>query len=152
MLESIVGGGGVLVPPPGYMKGVRELCDKYDILLHLDEVMVGFGRTGKLFGFQHFDGVIPDIVTCAKGISSAALPISMMACRKHIMDSFEDKPLGWVSTYEAHPVTMACVSKEKLYSSRAFSYSYYFFLITKLEFTHLLLVLHHVKKHSHSKI
>lgn len=113
--ESIIGGGGVLVPPPGYMQGVRELCDKYDILLHLDEVMVGFGRTGKLFGFQHYDGVIPDIVTAAKGLSSAALPISMTACRKHIMEAFEDKPLGWGSTYQAHPVSMACAYENVKY-------------------------------------
>ena len=66
--------------------------------MHCDEVMVGFGRTGELFGFQHYEGVIPDIVTAAKGISSAALPISMMATRKHIMDDFDEKPLGWGST------------------------------------------------------
>jgi taurine--2-oxoglutarate transaminase len=106
--ESVVGGGGVLVPPPGYMQGVRAICDKYDILLHCDEVMVGFGRTGKLFGFQHYDGVVPDIVTAAKGLSSAALPISMMATRQPIMEAFDDMPLGWGSTYQAHPVAMAC--------------------------------------------
>jgi len=106
--ESIVGSGGVLVPPKGYMQGVRALCDKYSILMHCDEVMVGFGRTGKLFGFQHFDGVIPDIVTAAKGITSSALPLSMTACRKHILESFEEKPLGWGSTYQAHPVAMTC--------------------------------------------
>jgi adenosylmethionine-8-amino-7-oxononanoate aminotransferase len=106
--ESVVGGGGVLVPPPGYMQGVRAICDKYNILLHCDEVMVGFGRTGKLFGFQHYDGVIPDILTAAKGLSSAALPISMMAVRKHIQEAFDDKPLGWGSTYAAHPVAVAC--------------------------------------------
>lgn len=107
-LESIVGTGGVIVPPEGYMQGVRAICDKYDILLHCDEVMVGFGRTGKLFGFQHFEGVIPDIVTAAKGISSAAVPMSMCATRKHIMEAFEERPLGWGSTYASHPVAMAC--------------------------------------------
>lgn len=106
--ESVVGGGGTIVPPEGYMQGVRAMCDKYEILLHMDEVMVGFGRTGKMFGFQLYEGVMPDIVTAAKGLSSAALPISMMACRKPIFDSFEDKPLGWGSTYQAHPVAMAC--------------------------------------------
>lgn len=105
--ESVVGGGGVHMPPKGYMQGVRAICDKYDILLHLDEVMVGFGRTGKMFAFQHYDGVLPDIVTAAKGLTAAALPLSMTVCRKHIMDSFEDKPLGWGSTYQAHPVSMA---------------------------------------------
>jgi len=107
-IESIVGSGGVIVPPKGYMQGVRAICDKYDILLQFDEVMAGFGRTGELFGFQNFDGVLPDILTSAKGLSSAALPISMTACRKHIMDAFEEKPLGWGSTYQAHPVSMAC--------------------------------------------
>lgn len=113
--ESVVGGGGVLIPPKGYMQGVRAICDKYDILLHCDEVMVGFGRTGKLFGFQHFDGVIPDIVTAAKGITSAALPLSMMATRKHIMDAFDDMPLGWGSTYQGHPVAMACAYENVKY-------------------------------------
>lgn len=107
-LESIVGTGGAIIPPKGYMQGVRAICDKYDILLHMDEVMMGFGRTGKMFGFQHFDGVIPDIVTGAKGLSSAAIPISMTACRKHIMDAFEEESLGWGSTYQAHPVAMTC--------------------------------------------
>lgn len=74
----------------------------------MDEVMVGFGRTGELFGFQNYEGVIPDIVTAAKGVTSAALPLSMCAARKHIMEAFEDKPLGWGSTYASHPVAMAC--------------------------------------------
>ena len=106
--ESVIGGGGVLIPPEGYMQGVRAMCDKYDILMHCDEVMVGFGRTGQLFGFQNYKGVIPDIVTAAKGITSAILPLSMCATRKHIMEAFEDKALGWGSTYQAHPVAMAC--------------------------------------------
>ena len=106
--ESVIGGGGVLVPPPGYMQGVRAICDKYNILMHCDEVMVGFGRTGEMFGFQNYEGVIPDIVTAAKGITAASLPLSMTACRQHIMDKFEDIPLGWGSTYQAHPVAMAC--------------------------------------------
>jgi taurine---2-oxoglutarate transaminase len=113
--ESVIGGGGVIMPPPGYMQGVRAMCDKYNILMHCDEVMVGFGRTGKLFGFQNYEGVIPDIVTAAKGITSAILPLSMMACRKHIMDGFEDKPLGWGSTYQAHPVAMACAYENLKY-------------------------------------
>lgn len=113
--ESVVGGGGVLVPPPGYMQGVRAICDKYGILMHCDEVMVGFGRTGKLFGFQHNEGVIPDIVTAAKGISSAALPISMCAVRKDVMDTFNEKSIGWGSTYQAHPVAMACAYENVKY-------------------------------------
>jgi adenosylmethionine-8-amino-7-oxononanoate aminotransferase len=107
VMESIVGAGGCLVMPPGYMQGIRALCDQYGILMHVDEVMVGFGRTGKLFGFQNYEGVMPDIVSSAKGISSAAIPMSMTACNAEIMDFFEDKPLGWGSTYQAHPVAMA---------------------------------------------
>jgi 4-aminobutyrate aminotransferase-like enzyme len=63
MMESIVGAGGCLIMPKGYMQGIRAICDKYGILMHMDEVMVGFGRTGKLFGFQNYDGVLPDIVS-----------------------------------------------------------------------------------------
>lgn len=109
-LESIVGAGGVILPPKGYMPGVRALCDKYNILLHCDEVMVGFGRTGTLFGFQNelFEGILPDIVTAAKGISASLIPLSMTACRKHIMEAFEEKSIGWGSTYQAHPVALAC--------------------------------------------
>lgn len=107
MMESIVGAGGCLIMPPGYMQGIRAICDKYGILMHLDEVMVGFGRTGHLFGFQNYDGVMPDIITCAKGISGSAIPLSMTACSEEIMTFFDDKPLGWGSTYQAHPVAMA---------------------------------------------
>lgn len=108
MLESIVGAGGVLVPPKGYIEGVRALCDKYGIQLIMDEVMVGFGRTGKFWGFQHFDGVIPDIVTSAKGLSASYLPVSMVGVRQHLKDFFETKPLGWGATYASHPVSLAC--------------------------------------------
>merc|ERR1719428_2702620 len=101
MLESVVGAGGVLVPPVGYMQGVRALCDKYDVLLILDEVMSGFGRTGELWAFQHFNNVTPDIVTSAKGLTGAFLPMSMVGVREHIKRWFHDKPLGWGATYHA---------------------------------------------------
>lgn len=107
VLESIIGAAGCLIYPDGYLQGVRAICDKYGILMHVDEVMVGFGRTGKLFGFQHYEGVMPDIVTAAKGISGAAIPLSMTACSEEIMGYFEDKPLGYGSTYQAHPVAMS---------------------------------------------
>lgn len=107
MMESIVGAGGCLIMPDGYMQGIRAICDKYGILMHCDEVMVGFGRTGKLLGFQNYKGVMPDIVTSAKGISSAAIPLSMTACSQPIMDFFEERSLGWGSTYQAHPVALA---------------------------------------------
>merc|ERR1712072_1193553 len=108
MLESVVGAGGVLVPPAGYMQGVRALCDKYDILLILDEVMAGFGRTGEFWAFEHFDGVLPDIVTSAKGLTGAYLPMSLVGVREHIKQFFQNQPLGWGATYQAHPVAMAC--------------------------------------------
>jgi len=108
ILEPIVGAGGVLVSPKGYMEGVRALCDKYDILLIFDEVMVGFGRTGKFWGFQHFDGVIPDILTSAKGLSAAYQPIAVVGVRQKIKDFFMDTPLGWGATFANHPVAMAC--------------------------------------------
>lgn len=107
MMESIVGAGGCLIMPKGYMQGIRAICDKYGILMHVDEVMVGFGRTGKLFGFQNYEGVMPDIVSAGKGISGSAIPLSMTACSESIMNFFDDKPLGWGSTYQAHPVAMA---------------------------------------------
>eukprot|EP00941_MAST-03F_sp_MAST-3F-sp1_P002473 g2473.t1 len=108
MMESIVGAGGVLVPPVGYLEGVRALCDKYEILLILDEVMVGFGRTGQFWGFQHFDNVVPDIFTSAKGLSAAYLPISMVGMRQKLKDFVDETPLGWGATYANHPVAMAC--------------------------------------------
>jgi taurine--2-oxoglutarate transaminase len=115
MLESIVGSGGVLVPPVGYMEGVRALCDKYKILLIADEVMTGFGRTGEIFAFQHFDNVLPDIVTSAKGLTGAMLPLSMVGVRENIKRWFHDNPLGWGATYHAHPVAMACAYESVKY-------------------------------------
>jgi len=108
LVESIVGAGGVLVPPEGYMEGLRALCDKYDILLICDEVMVGFGRTGHFFGFQHFEGVVPDIVTSAKGLTASFMPLSMVGVRQKIKDYFMTHPIGWGSTFHAHPVALAC--------------------------------------------
>ncbi|KAL1522271.1 hypothetical protein AB1Y20_017265 [Prymnesium parvum] len=108
MLESIVGSGGTLVAPAGYLQGVRALCDKYNIVYIADEVMVGFGRTGKLWGFQHYEGVVPDIITSAKGLSAAYLPISVVGMSKKIQTFFQDTPLGWGATYQGHPVAMAC--------------------------------------------
>lgn len=107
MTESVLGAGGCLIFPDGFLQGVRALCDQYGILMHVDEVMMGFGRTGKMFGFQNYEGVMPDIVTCAKGISSSAVPMSMVACNEEILNYFEDKSMGWGSTYAGHPVAMA---------------------------------------------
>jgi len=90
------------------MPGIRALCDKYGILLLLDEVMVGFGRTGKTWGYQHFDGVIPDIFTSAKGLSAAYMPIAVVGVRQKIKDFYMDNALGWGATFANHPVAMAC--------------------------------------------
>lgn len=106
MFESVIGSGGVHTAPKGYMEGVRALCDKYGILMICDEVMVGFGRTGTLWGFQNYD-IIPDIVTSAKGLTGAYLPLSMVAVRSHIKEYFETHPLGWGATFHAHPVSLA---------------------------------------------
>jgi len=108
VLETIPGSGGVLIPPKGYVEGVRALCDKYEILMVADEVMLGFGRTGTMFGFQNFEGVVPDIVTFAKGISGAFLPLSGVGFRQSIKEFFDVNPMGWGATYQAHPVALAC--------------------------------------------
>jgi len=107
MLESICGSGGVYAAPKGYMEGVRALCDKYDILMIADEVMVGFGRTGTFWGFQNFD-ITPDIVTSAKGLTGAYMPLSMVAVSTPIKEYFETTPLGWGATFHAHPMSLAC--------------------------------------------
>jgi taurine--2-oxoglutarate transaminase len=82
MMESVVGAGGVLVMPPGYMQGIGLSVFQVRILMHMDEVMVGFGRSWKLFGFQHYDGVLPDIVTCARGISVLLSALHVIPVRK----------------------------------------------------------------------
>lgn len=107
-IETIPGSGGVLIPPKGYIEGVRALCDEHGILMIADEVMLGFGRSGTMFGFQNFENVVPDIVTFAKGISGAFLPLSGVGMRQEIKEFFDVNPLGWGATYNAHPVAMAC--------------------------------------------
>ena len=108
LFEPISGSGGVLIPSTRYMRGLRALCDKYGIVFVVDEVMVGLGRTGKLWGFQHFDGVLPDIVTTAKGLAGAFMPIAAVVMRAPLRQFFDHTPLGWGGTYHAHPVTLAC--------------------------------------------
>jgi len=115
MTESVLGAGGCVVFPNGFMQGIRALCDQYGILMHVDEVMMGFGRTGTMFGFQNYEGVMPDIVTCAKGISSSAVPMSMVASNEKILNYFEDKPIGWGSTYQGHPVALAVAYESTKY-------------------------------------
>ena len=87
ILEPITAGGGVIVPPPGYFETIAEICEKYGVLLHIDEVVCGLGRTGKWFGYQHF-GVKPDIVTMAKGIASGYAAISVTATTDDLFAEF----------------------------------------------------------------
>jgi len=107
-LEPVTGTNGVLIPPKGYLEGVRALCDEYDLLMICDEVMAGFGRTGKWFSFEHTTPcIVPDIVTGAKGINAAVLPLGMVAVRAKLRDHFYNNNVGTGSTYNSHPVTMA---------------------------------------------
>ncbi len=105
ILEPIVGTNGVLVPPPEYMPKLREICDRHGVLLIADEVMTGWGRTGKWFCVDHWD-VKPDILTTAKGITSAYVPLGLCATTKKLADYFEDHYFSHGHTYEAHPITL----------------------------------------------
>jgi taurine---2-oxoglutarate transaminase len=107
LIESITGANGVLVPPAGYMKGIRALCDKYGIMLICDEVMAGFGRTGKMFAFQNYD-IKPDLVTFAKGITSGYVQLGGVIVSKEIAKFFEKEPLLCGLTYSGH--TLACAA------------------------------------------
>ncbi|MCZ6675762.1 MAG: aminotransferase [Candidatus Poribacteria bacterium] len=109
--EPIIGGGGVLVPPDNYLPRVREICDKYGILLILDEVINGFGRTGKLFACEHWD-VQPDIMTLAKGLTSGYLPLGACVTSDALFEVFlgepeENREFAQVCTYSGHPVACA---------------------------------------------
>lgn len=105
--ESITGtGSGIIMPPKGYYKGVRALCDKYDIIMVLDEVMAGFGRTGKMFAFEHYD-VMPDMVTFAKGVTSSYAPLGGVLIRDEIAKKYDDIPMNGGLTYSSHPLGCA---------------------------------------------
>lgn len=106
MLESIPGTAGVLVPPTGYLDGVRALCDKYGILWIADEVMSGFGRSGKWFAFQHSNSV-PDLITFAKGVTSGYIPLGGVAISDEIVKTFNDRVFPGGLTYSGHPIACA---------------------------------------------
>jgi taurine--2-oxoglutarate transaminase len=106
ILESVTGTNGILIPPDGYMQGVRTLCDKYGILMIADEVMSGFGRTGRWFAIEHW-GVVPDMITMAKGLTSAYVPLGAVGVRQMIADTFRDKPFPGGLTYSSHPLACA---------------------------------------------
>jgi taurine--2-oxoglutarate transaminase len=106
ILETVTGTNGVLVPPDGYLQGVRALCDKYGILMIADEVMAGFGRTGAWFAVNHWD-VVPDMITMAKGLTSAYVQLGAVGMRQHIADHFKDNPFPSGLTYNSHPLACA---------------------------------------------
>ncbi|MEV0292857.1 aspartate aminotransferase family protein [Nocardia sp. NPDC050710] len=107
VLESVPGTAGIMVPPPGYLAGVREICDKYGIVFIADEVMSGFGRTGKWFAIDHFEGVTPDLLTFAKGVNSGYVPLGGVAISPAIAASFDDRPYPGGLTYSGHPLATA---------------------------------------------
>ena len=108
LLETVVGTGGVLIPPPGYLPGVRALADTYGILLILDEVMAGFGRTGAWFAFDHF-GVRPDLITFAKGVNSGYVPVGGVIIADEIAATFDHRVFPGGLTYSGHPLAMASI-------------------------------------------
>ncbi len=105
-LETIVGTNGILIPPDGYIQGVRALCDKYDILMVADEVMAGFGRTGRWFAIDHWD-TVPDLMTMAKGLTSSYLPLGAVAMTRKVAQKFETQMYYGGLTYSSHPVSCA---------------------------------------------
>jgi taurine---2-oxoglutarate transaminase len=106
ILEPVVGTNGVLVPPDGYIQGVRDICTKHGILMIADEVMSGFGRTGEWFAVDHW-GVVPDLLTMAKGLTSAYVPLGAVGMRHGIAEHFRDKVFFGGLTYNSHPLGCA---------------------------------------------
>jgi taurine--2-oxoglutarate transaminase len=106
VLETVTGTNGILVPPDGYLKGIRKLCDKHNILMICDEVMCGFGRTGKWFAVDHWN-VVPDMLTMAKGLTSSYLPLGAVGMRRQIADHFKERVFFGGLTYNSHPMGCA---------------------------------------------
>jgi beta-alanine--pyruvate transaminase len=111
IVEPIAGSTGVLLPPRGYLKRLREICDRHGILLIFDEVITGFGRTGSAFAAQEFD-VTPDLITCAKGLTNGAIPMGAVLASSAVYDAFMQGPPGAIElfhgyTYSAHPAACA---------------------------------------------
>ncbi|GAA2080968.1 aspartate aminotransferase family protein [Microbacterium hatanonis] len=108
LLETIPGTAGVLVPPPGYLAGVRALADRYGIVLILDEVMAGFGRTGRWFAFDGYD-VMPDLITFAKGVNSGYVPVGGVIISDPIAAQFDEEVFPGGLTYSGHPLAAASI-------------------------------------------
>jgi len=107
ILETVVGTNGILVPPDGYLDGVRSICDEFGIVMIADEVMAGFGRCGEWFAVDHF-GVVPDLITFAKGVNSGYVPLGGVIISPSIAGSFDERPFPGGLTYSGHP--LACAS------------------------------------------
>ncbi|HEY8864194.1 MAG TPA: aminotransferase class III-fold pyridoxal phosphate-dependent enzyme [Candidatus Dormibacteraeota bacterium] len=106
ILEPITGTNGILIPPDGYLQGVRELCDRFGILMICDEVMTGFGRTGKWFAVDHW-GVVPDLITMAKGLTSSYVPLGAVGMRPKVAAYYDDHVFYGGLTYNSHPLGCA---------------------------------------------
>src|SRR4029079_768762 len=107
MLEAIPGTAGIMIPPPGYLSGVRRLCDEHGIVLIADEVMSGFGRAGRWFASE-LDGLVPDLLTFAKGVNSGYVPLGGVAISPEIAATFDDRVYPGGLTYSGH--ALACAS------------------------------------------
>jgi taurine--2-oxoglutarate transaminase len=105
-VEPVTGTNGILVPPDGYLQGVRDLCTKYGILMVADEVMSGFGRTGEWFAINHWN-IVPDLMSMAKGLTSAYVPLGAVGMRRQIADHFKDRVFFGGLTYNSHPLACA---------------------------------------------
>ena len=116
VMEPVMSGGGVLVPHETYLRDVRRICDKYGVLLILDEVVSGFGRTGAMFGHQHY-GATPDIITLAKGLTSGYCPLGACAVTSDVFDRFHDDPFG-ASSHCAAPVWETCLCTSDITSMK----------------------------------
>jgi taurine--2-oxoglutarate transaminase len=106
ILEPVTGTNGILIPPDGYLQGVRELCDRHGILLIADEVMSGFGRTGEWFAVNHW-GVVPDIMTMAKGLTSSSIPLGAVGLSPKAYEHFDEHVFYGGLTYNSHPLALA---------------------------------------------
>jgi len=105
-IETVTGTNGIIIPPNGYLQGLREICDKYGIVLICDEIMAGLGRTGEWFAADHWQ-VVPDLITMAKGLTSAYMPLGAVAINQKIADYYNDKVFYGGLTYSAHPMCLA---------------------------------------------
>ena len=118
VMETITGSNGVIIPPKGYLPGVRKICDEFGIVMICDEVMAGWGRTGKMFAFENFD-VVPDIVTFAKGVTCGYVQLGGVAVSSKIADYFDDHLLSCGLTYSGHPLACAAGAACVNYYSKA---------------------------------